>query len=80
MVGAGGAGRVVTHVQLQIEVGGVLMADDRVAVCPDRNRREVADEVGGFEGVVEHPSKRAGQDRVCAAPSAVVDHNLSCGA
>ena len=54
------------------------MADDWVAVGPDRNRRVVADEAGGFEGVIERPSKRLGQDQACATPPAIVDHHLRC--
>ena len=50
LVGAGGAGRISAHVQLQITVdGAVEVADDRVAVGPDRNLRVEADVTRGYE-------------------------------
>ena len=47
-----GVRRCWTDVQFQIVVGVVEVADDRVAVGADRNRREVADGAARFERLV----------------------------
>ena len=79
--GDAGDGKHRDH-HLQILVGEVVVADDRVAVSPDRNRRVVADVAGRFERAVDgadNEAERTSQDRVSAPPPTVVDRNLSCG-